>query len=70
MAIGHQLKIGILVSKWVILKYLVESLINLKFIDNNNKNELDDVVFLVTGERHEPFFMLQGWPKDMIVWCI
>ncbi|QLY39670.1 ribonuclease J [Hujiaoplasma nucleasis] len=40
-----------------------ESLVNLKFIDQNNKNEFDDVVFLVTGERHEPFFMLQRMAK-------
>jgi len=40
-----------------------ESLVNLRFIDQNNKNEFDDVVFLVTGERHEPFFMLQRMAK-------
>jgi ribonuclease J len=40
-----------------------EKLINLKFIDETNKNELDDTVFLVTGERHEPFFMLQRMAK-------
>ncbi len=38
-------------------------LVNLKFIDNENKNEFDDVVFLVNGERHEPFFMLQRMAK-------
>ncbi len=40
-----------------------DRLVNLKFIDNENKNEFDDVVFLVTGERHEPFFMLQRMAK-------
>lgn len=40
-----------------------ESLVNLKFIDNDNKNEFNDVVYLVTGERHEPFFMLQRMAK-------
>jgi len=40
-----------------------ESLTNLKFIDNENKNEFNDVVYLVTGERHEPFFMLQRMAK-------
>ncbi|MBN2540488.1 MAG: ribonuclease J [Bacilli bacterium] len=40
-----------------------ESLVNLKFIDSDNKNEFNDVVFLVTGERHEPFFMLQRMAK-------
>lgn len=40
-----------------------DRLVNLKFIDAHNKNEFDDVVFLVTGERHEPFFMLQRMAK-------
>lgn len=40
-----------------------EKLLNLKFIDETNKNEFDDTVFLVTGERHEPFFMLQRMAK-------
>lgn len=40
-----------------------DRLVNLKFIDNDNRNEFNDVVFLVTGERHEPFFMLQRMAK-------
>ncbi|XMB72450.1 ribonuclease J [Mycoplasmatota bacterium WC30] len=40
-----------------------ESLVNLKFIDAENNNEFNDVVYLVTGERHEPFFMLQRMAK-------
>ncbi|MCK7488362.1 MAG: hypothetical protein MZU97_24840 [Bacillus subtilis] len=32
-------------------------------MDETNDNELDNVVFLVTGERHEPFFMLQRMAK-------
>ncbi|MDD3478469.1 MAG: ribonuclease J [Candidatus Izemoplasmatales bacterium] len=40
-----------------------DKLVNLKFIDETNKNELDDTIFLVTGERHEPFFMLQRMAK-------
>ncbi len=40
-----------------------DKLINLKFIDEENQNDLDDVVFLVTGEKHEPFFMLQRMAK-------
>jgi len=40
-----------------------EKLMNLKFIDETNDNDFDDVVFLVTGERHEPFFMLQRMAK-------
>lgn len=45
------------------IKIPEESLINLRFIDQNNKNEYNDAVFLVTGERHEPFFMLQRMAK-------
>ena len=40
-----------------------DSLVNLRFIDNENRNEFNDVVYLVTGERHEPFFMLQRMAK-------
>lgn len=40
-----------------------DKLVNLKFIDEENQNDLDDVVFLVTGEKHEPFFMLQRMAK-------
>ncbi|NWH09979.1 ribonuclease J [Acholeplasma laidlawii] len=42
--------------------YLVipkESLVNLKFIDEKNKNDANNLVCLVTGNRHEPFYMLQ-----------
>lgn len=40
-----------------------ESLVNLKYIDETNTNDFPDVVYLVTGERHEPFFMLQRMAK-------
>ncbi|MGD9909616.1 MAG: ribonuclease J [Candidatus Izemoplasmatales bacterium] len=40
-----------------------DKLVNLKFIDDENRNEFNDTVFLVTGERHEPFFMLQRMAK-------
>lgn len=40
-----------------------ESLINLRYIDENNKNDDHDIVALVTGNRHEPFFMLQRMCK-------
>ena len=40
-----------------------EKLVNLRYVDGENKNEFNDVVFLVTGERHEPFFMLQRMAK-------
>lgn len=36
-----------------------ERLLYLKFIDALNKNEDPDLVCLVTGERHEPYYMLQ-----------
>lgn len=42
-----------------------ESLTNLKFIDDKNKNDDKDVVSLVTGSRHEPFFMLQRMCKKV-----
>jgi ribonuclease J len=41
------------------------SLINLKFIDDKNKNDDKDIVALVTGNRHEPFFMLQRMCKKI-----
>jgi ribonuclease J len=40
-----------------------DKLVNLKYLDETNNNEFTDVVFLVTGERHEPFFMLQRMCK-------
>ena len=40
-----------------------ESLINLRYIDEKNKNDGKDIVALVTGNRHEPFFMLQRMCK-------
>lgn len=46
--------------------YLVipkESLVNLKFIEDKNKNDANNLVCLVTGSRHEPFYMLQRMCK-------
>ena len=40
-----------------------ESLINLRYIDDKNKNDGNHIVALVTGNRHEPFFMLQRMCK-------
>ncbi len=40
-----------------------ESLTNLRFIDEKNKNDANNLVCLVTGNRHEPFFMLQRMCK-------
>jgi ribonuclease J len=36
-----------------------ENLVKLKFLDETNKNNADDIVCLVTGNRHESFYMLQ-----------
>jgi len=36
-----------------------QSLVNLKFIDEKNKNEDEDLVCFVTGDRHEPFYQLR-----------
>ncbi len=47
------------------LKVPMEKLINLKFIDEHNKNDEDDLVVLVCGERHEPYFMLQRMSKKI-----
>lgn len=47
------------------LKVPTERLANLKFIDDKNKNNDPDLVVLVTGERHEPYFMLQRMSKHI-----
>ncbi len=39
------------------------ALINLRYIDEKNKNDDPSIVALVTGNRHEPFFMLQRMVK-------
>ncbi|VEU82520.1 ribonuclease J [Acholeplasma hippikon] len=40
-----------------------EALTNLRFIDEKNKNDANNLVCLVTGNRHEPFYMLQRMCK-------
>lgn len=40
-----------------------ESLVNLRYVDEKNKNDQNDLVALVTGNRHEPFYMLQRMCK-------
>lgn len=40
-----------------------ESLVSLRFIDDKNRNDGKDIVALVTGNRHEPFYMLQRMCK-------
>jgi ribonuclease J len=47
------------------LKIPQEKLLKLRFIDDNNKNELQDTLVLVTGDRHEPFYMLQRMVKKV-----
>ena len=42
-----------------------DKFINLKYIDEHNKNDDDDLVVIVTGMRHEPFFMLQRMCKKV-----
>src|SRR5690554_169286 len=69
LAIRHQKKIAIIGRKAQRIVDIAinegyldipeDSLINLKFIDDKNKNNDKDIVALVTGKRHEPFYMLQ-----------
>ncbi len=41
------------------LKIPENNLVNLKFMDNEISNDDEDLVIIVTGNRHEPFFGLQ-----------
>ncbi len=41
------------------LKVPVENLVNLKFMTETNDNNQDDLAVIVTGVRHEPYFMIQ-----------
>ena len=36
-----------------------EKLVNLKFRTEENSNEDEDLAIIVTGKRHEPFYMVQ-----------
>ena len=77
IAIGYGRKIAIIgrktqkmVAQAINLGYLnipEENFANLKFIDekNNITNMDKDLVVLVTGNRHEPFFMLQRMAKGV-----
>lgn len=42
-----------------------ENFVNLKYIDEHNKNNDQDLVVIVTGIRHEPFYMLQRMCKKV-----
>jgi ribonuclease J len=73
IAIKHNKKIAIIgrraqriVDIAIEMNYLnipKESLTALRYIDDKNKNDGDDIVALVTGNRHEPFYMLQRMCK-------
>lgn len=75
IALEHNKKIAIIgrktqriVNKAMELGYLSipeENLANLRYIDDKNKNDDKDLVVLVTGERHEPYFMLQRMAKHI-----
>ena len=41
------------------LKIPNENLVNLKFMDEYNDNNQDDLAVIVAGVRHEPYFMIQ-----------
>lgn len=47
------------------LKIPEDKLVNLRFINDKNKNLLTDAVVLVTGDRHEPFYMVQRMVKKL-----
>lgn len=47
------------------LKCPTENLANLKYIDEKITNNFKNLVVLVTGERHEPYFMLQRMAKHI-----
>ncbi len=75
IAIDHGKKIAIIgrktqkiVNQAINLGYLNipdEAFANLRYIDEKNKNNDDDLVVLVTGERHEPYFMLQRMARGV-----
>lgn len=51
--------------KYGYLKIPDDHLANLKYIDDEHDNNDDNLVVLVTGERHEPFYMLQRMSKHV-----
>ena len=75
IALEHGKRIAILgrktqkiVNEAIELGYLTipeDKFANLKFIDDKVKNDEDDLVVIVTGERHEPYFMLQRMSKGI-----
>lgn len=75
IAVDHNKKVAIIgrktqkiVNQAINLGFLKideSNLVNLKFIDDKNKNNDKDLVVIVTGERHEPYFMLQRMSKHI-----
>ena len=75
ISIEHHKKIAIigrktqrLVNQAMQLGYLhipEENLANLRYLDEQHQNNDNDLVVLVTGERHEPYFMLQRMSKQI-----
>jgi len=75
IAIEHNKKIAIIgrktqkiVNQAIEQGYLripEKNMANLKFMDANNKNDDKNLVVLVTGERHEPYFMLQRMARGI-----
>ncbi len=47
------------------IKVPLDSFVNLRYIDDKNTNNDKDLVVLVTGVRHEPFYMLQRMCKKL-----
>lgn len=75
IAVEHNKKVAIIgrksqkiVNQAMALGYLKipqENLANLRYIDDKNLNDDKDLVVLVTGERHEPYYMLQRMSKQI-----
>ena len=42
-----------------------ETLVNLRFIDDKNQNNQNDLVCIVIGKRHEPFYMLMRMARKL-----
>ncbi len=47
------------------LKVPLDKLVNLRFIDDKNQNNDDDLIVIITGERHEPYYMLQRMARNI-----
>ncbi|MBP5445715.1 MAG: ribonuclease J [Acholeplasmatales bacterium] len=47
------------------IKIPEESLVSLRYIDDKNSNNNPDMVVIVAGDRHEPYFMLQRMCKKI-----